>query len=28
VPENWASFCDQVTDNFRVRDPGEYRILR
>jgi transposase len=28
VPENWDDICDQVTDNFRVRDPKEYRILR
>jgi transposase len=28
VPANWDSFCDQVTDNFRIRDPGEYRILK
>jgi transposase len=27
VPANWDSFCDQVTDNFRVRDPGKYRII-
>ncbi len=28
VPRKWATFCDQVTDNFRVRDPAQFRILR
>lgn len=28
VPKRWGSFCDVVTDNFRVRDPAEFRILR
>lgn len=28
VPQNWASFCDAITDNFRVRDPAQFRILR
>ena len=28
VPHNWATFCDAVTDNFRVRDPTEFRILK
>jgi transposase len=28
VPQNWATFCDQITDNFRVRDPAEFRFLR
>ena len=26
VPRNWASFCDQVTDNFRIRDPAQYQM--
>ncbi len=21
VPKNWRSYCDEVTDNFRVIDP-------
>jgi len=28
VPEKWDEFCDQVTDNFRVISPAEFRILR
>ena len=28
VPANWDTFCDQVSDNFRVRDPEQFRILR
>ena len=28
VPQNWDRFRDQITDNFRVRDPAEFRILR
>jgi transposase len=27
VPANWRTFCDQVTDNFRVIDPTDYRII-
>jgi len=27
VPENWRSYCDEVTDNFRVIDPKEFRII-
>lgn len=27
VPANWETFCDAVSDNFRVRDPNEFRIL-
>ncbi len=28
VPKNWRTLCDEVTDNFRVIDPKEFRILR
>ncbi len=28
VPSRWDVLCDQVTDNFRIRDPGRFRILR
>jgi transposase len=28
VPKNWAVFCDSVTDNFRVIDPADFRIIR
>jgi transposase len=28
VPKNWAKFCDSVTDNFRVIDPADFRVLR
>ena len=28
VPRKWPTFRDQVTDNFRVRDPAQFRIVR
>lgn len=28
IPQNWATFCDQITDNFRVKDPTLCRILK
>ena len=28
VPQNWAAFCDAITDNFRVRNPAQFRILK
>lgn len=27
VPENWDTYCDAVSDNFRIIDPTDYRIL-
>ena len=27
VPRNWRTYCDEVTDNFRVINPTEFRIL-
>lgn len=27
VPRNWRTYCDQVTDNFRIIDPKDFRIL-
>ena len=27
VPRNWPVYCDQVTDNFRVIDPTDFRVL-
>ena len=27
VPANWREWCDQVTDNFRVINPKEFRIV-
>ena len=27
VPGNWRTYCDQVTDNFRVIDPKKFRIM-
>jgi transposase len=27
VPANWATWCDDVTDNFRVIDPKDFRVL-
>ena len=28
VPKNWPIFCDSVSDNFRVINPKEFRIVR
>ena len=27
VPRNWNQYCDQVTDNFRIIDPKDFRVL-
>ena len=27
VPRKWGAYCDQVTDNFRVISPKEFRVL-
>jgi transposase len=27
VPRNWADFCDSVTDNFRVINPKDFRVM-
>jgi hypothetical protein len=27
VPTNWREWCDHVTDNFRVINPKEFRIV-
>jgi len=27
VPQNWRTYCDQVTDNFRVINPTDFRII-
>ena len=27
VPRNWHVYCDEVTDNFRIIDPGGFRVL-
>ena len=27
VPKNWRDYCDEVTDNFRVITPTEFRII-
>lgn len=27
VPGNWPEFCDSVTDNFRVLDPADFRVI-
>ena len=27
VPKNWNTYCDQVTDNFRVINPKDFRAL-
>jgi hypothetical protein len=28
VPRNWANLCDSVTDNFRVINPKDFRVMR
>jgi hypothetical protein len=28
APKNWAAFCDSVTDNFRVINPANFRVLK
>lgn len=28
VPQNWTAYRDKITDNFRVRDPADFHILR
>jgi hypothetical protein len=28
VPKNWRTYCDEVTDNFRVIDPKKFWIIR
>ena len=27
VPKNWAMLCDSVTDNFRIINPADFRVL-
>jgi len=27
VPRNWWIYCDQVTDDFRIISPKDFRIL-
>jgi len=27
VPKNWQDYCDEITDNFRVITPTEFRII-
>jgi len=27
VPRNWRTYCDRVTDNFRIIDPKDFRVL-
>ena len=27
VPRNWHVYRDEVTDNFRIIDPGNFRFL-
>ena len=26
-PGNWSTFCEEVTDNFRVINPTRYRVI-
>jgi hypothetical protein len=27
VPRKWATYCDQVTDNFRIISAKDFRVL-
>ena len=27
VPRKWQTYCDEVTDNFRIIDPEDFRVL-
>lgn len=27
APERWSEFCDKVSDNFRVFNPKDFRVL-
>ena len=27
VPRRWHTYCDQVTDNFRIISPKDFRVL-
>jgi hypothetical protein len=27
VPGNWADLCDSVTDNFRIINPKDFRVV-
>lgn len=28
VPKNWCTYCDSVSDNFRVINPADFRVLK
>ena len=28
VPKNWHLYCDAVTDNFRIINPADFRVLK
>jgi len=28
VPRNWTALCDSVSDNFRIINPAEFRVLK
>jgi len=27
VPRNWSIYCDEVSDNFRIITPEDFRII-
>jgi len=27
VPRKWHAYCDEVTDNFRIISPKDFRVL-
>jgi hypothetical protein len=28
VPRNWRVYCDSVSDNFRIINPADFRVLK
>jgi len=28
MPKNWYKFCDQITDNFRLINPNNFRDMK
>jgi hypothetical protein len=28
VPKNWQKYCDLVTDNFRIINTADFRVLK
>lgn len=28
VPKNWHLYCDSISDNFRIINPADFRVLK